>query len=134
MKNLTFWMELNTPMKILAFCISSFQSSWYFAFCIPWRTKQSLKCRREYFNFTHIFPSCIGCVIPHVMQNVKCQLIWNDEMQNAKIFMGVFSSIQNTKFFMGWGLFGFLAFFFASRGQNPKWRMDTFLSKFLYGI
>jgi hypothetical protein len=23
-------------------------------------------------------------------------------MQNAKIFMGVFSSIQNAKFFMGW--------------------------------
>jgi hypothetical protein len=32
MKNLAFWMELNTPMKILAFCISSFQSSWHFAF------------------------------------------------------------------------------------------------------
>jgi hypothetical protein len=24
MKNLAFWMELNTPMKILAFCISLF--------------------------------------------------------------------------------------------------------------
>jgi hypothetical protein len=35
-------MELNTPMKILAFCISSFQSSWHFAFCIPWGTKHSL--------------------------------------------------------------------------------------------
>jgi hypothetical protein len=34
MKNLAFWMELNTPMKILAFCISSFQSSWHFVFCI----------------------------------------------------------------------------------------------------
>jgi hypothetical protein len=22
------------------------------------------------------------------MQNAKCQLLWNDEMQNAKIFMG----------------------------------------------
>jgi hypothetical protein len=33
-KNLAFWMELNTAMKILAFCISSFQSSWHFAFCI----------------------------------------------------------------------------------------------------
>jgi hypothetical protein len=32
MKNLAFWMELNTPMKILAFCISLFQSSWHFAF------------------------------------------------------------------------------------------------------
>jgi hypothetical protein len=35
MKNLAFWMELNTPIKILAFCISSFQSSWYFTFYIP---------------------------------------------------------------------------------------------------
>jgi hypothetical protein len=25
MKKLAFWMELNTPMKILAFCISSFE-------------------------------------------------------------------------------------------------------------
>jgi hypothetical protein len=25
--------------------------------------------------------------------NAKCQLLWDDEMQNAKIFMGVFSSI-----------------------------------------
>jgi hypothetical protein len=25
-------MELNTPIKILAFCISSFQNSWRFAF------------------------------------------------------------------------------------------------------
>jgi hypothetical protein len=32
MKNLAFWMKLNTPMKILAFCISSFQSSWHFTF------------------------------------------------------------------------------------------------------
>jgi hypothetical protein len=36
------------------------------------------------------------------MQNAKCQLLWNDEMQNVKIFMGVFSSIQNAKFFMEW--------------------------------
>jgi hypothetical protein len=41
-KNLTFWMELNTPMKILAFCISSFQSSWHFTFCISWEIKHSL--------------------------------------------------------------------------------------------
>jgi hypothetical protein len=33
-KKLAFWMELNTPIKILAFYISSFQSSWHFAFCI----------------------------------------------------------------------------------------------------
>jgi hypothetical protein len=53
-------------------------------------------------------------------------------MQNAKIFMGVFSSIQNAKFFMGWvrvsWLFSF--FFFVSWGPNPKWRMDTLLPKF----
>jgi hypothetical protein len=35
-ENLAFWMELNTPMKILAFCILSFQSSWHFTFCISW--------------------------------------------------------------------------------------------------
>jgi hypothetical protein len=35
------------------------------------------------------------------MQNTKYQLLWNDEMQNAKIFIGVFSSIENAKFFMG---------------------------------
>jgi hypothetical protein len=29
------------------------------------------------------------------MQNAKYQLLWNDEMQNAKIFMGVFSSMEN---------------------------------------
>jgi hypothetical protein len=32
MKNLVFWIELNTPIKILPFCISSLQSSWHFAF------------------------------------------------------------------------------------------------------
>jgi hypothetical protein len=49
------------------------------------------------------------------MQNAKCQLLWNDEMQNAKFFMGVFSFIQNAKFFIGW-VRTFLAFwlFFAS--------------------
>jgi hypothetical protein len=36
-------MELNTPIKILAFYISLFQSSWYFAFCIPWGTKHNLR-------------------------------------------------------------------------------------------
>jgi hypothetical protein len=35
MENLAFWMKLNTSIKILAFCISSFQSSWYFVFYIP---------------------------------------------------------------------------------------------------
>jgi hypothetical protein len=42
MKNLAFWMELNTLIKILVFCISSFQSSWYFVFCILWETKRNL--------------------------------------------------------------------------------------------
>jgi hypothetical protein len=50
------------------------------------------------------------------MQNAKCQLFWNDEIQNAKIFIGVFSSIQNAKFFMGW----VRAFFF--------WLCDFFLA------
>jgi hypothetical protein len=40
------------------------------------------------------------CLVHHGTQNAKCQLLWNDEMQNAKIFMGVFGFIQNAKFFM----------------------------------
>jgi hypothetical protein len=42
MKNLAFWMELNTPIKFLAFYISSFQSSWHFVFYISCGTKHSL--------------------------------------------------------------------------------------------
>jgi hypothetical protein len=38
----------------------------------------------------------------HGIQNAKYQLLWNDEMQNVKIFMGVLSSIQNAKFFVRW--------------------------------
>jgi hypothetical protein len=53
-------------------------------------------------------------------------------MQNAKIFMDVFSSIQNAKFFMGWVRAFWL--FLASKGQNSKWRMDTFLPKILHGV
>jgi hypothetical protein len=52
------------------------------------------------------------CLVHHGKKNAKYQLLWNDEMQNAEIFMGVFSYIQNAKFFMGWvsafWLFGFL--------------------------
>jgi len=33
-KNSAFWMELNMTLKILAFCIPSFQSSWHFTVCI----------------------------------------------------------------------------------------------------
>jgi len=40
--NSAFWMELNITLKILAFCIPSFQSSWHFAFCILWGTKHLL--------------------------------------------------------------------------------------------
>jgi hypothetical protein len=58
------------------------------------------------------------------MQNAKYQLLWNDEMQNTKIFMDVFSSIQNAKFFMGWvrAFFGFLAFLDLLR---PKSKMEN---------
>jgi hypothetical protein len=47
------------------------------------------------------------------LQNAKCQLIWNNKMQNAKIFMGVFSSIQNANFFyeVGEGFLDFWLFF-----------------------
>jgi hypothetical protein len=53
----------------------------------------------------------------------------SDEIQNAKIFTGVFSSIQNTKFFIEW-VKAFWLFFFLSLGQNLKWKMDTFCQKF----
>jgi len=39
-----------------------------------------------------------GCLVPHRIQNAKCQLLWSDEMQNAKIFRVIFSSIQNAEF------------------------------------
>jgi hypothetical protein len=38
--------SLNISMKNLTFCISSFQSSWHFAFYVPWRTKHNLKLLR----------------------------------------------------------------------------------------
>jgi hypothetical protein len=45
-------------------------------------------------------------------------------MQNAKIFMGVFSFIQNAKFFMGVGE-GFLVFWFflslEAKIRNGEW-------------
>jgi hypothetical protein len=50
--------------------------------------------RIQIYNHKAVFSS-------HGMQNTKCQLLWNDEIQNAKIFMVVFSFIQNAKFFMG---------------------------------
>jgi hypothetical protein len=58
------------------------------------------------------------------MQNAKCQLLWNDKMQNTKIFMGVFSSIQNAKFFMGRvRTFWFFGFFFGI--LRPKSKMEN---------
>ena len=56
------------------------------------------------------------------MQNAKCQLLWNDEMQNAKTFIGVFSSIQNAKFFMVW-VRAFWFFFcpLEVKIQNGEW-------------
>jgi len=41
--NSVFWMELNMTLKILAFCIPSFQSNWYFVFCIFFGTKHPVK-------------------------------------------------------------------------------------------
>jgi hypothetical protein len=66
------------------------------------------------------------------MQNTKYQLLWNDEIQNAKIFMSVFSFIQNTKFFMRW-VRAFWLFFGLLRPKS-KWRIDTFLPKILHGV
>jgi hypothetical protein len=67
------------------------------------------------------------------MQNAKCKMptTSNDEMQNAKIFMGVFSSIQNANFFMGW-VMAFWLFFGLLR---PKSKMENgylFAKKFAW--
>jgi hypothetical protein len=71
-----------------------------------------MDCKMSNANYFGMIRLCLG---PHGMQNKKYQLIWNDEIQNTKIFMGVFSSIQNAKFFMGWvRVFWFFGFFFAS--------------------
>jgi hypothetical protein len=69
------------------------------------RPHHIIKATSLHFICMFIITSHSGCIIlplylvPHGIQNAKYQLIWNDEMQNAKIFMGVFSSIQNAKFF-----------------------------------
>jgi hypothetical protein len=43
-------------------------------------------------------------------------------MQNAKIFMGVFSSIQNVKFLMGWvRAFWFFFLPLEAKIQNREW-------------
>jgi len=39
------------------------------------------------------------CLVPYRMQNTKYQILWNDEIQNAKFFMGAFCFIQNAKIF-----------------------------------
>jgi len=43
-KNSAFWMKVNMTLKILAFCISSLQSSWHFGFWILWGTKHPIVC------------------------------------------------------------------------------------------
>jgi hypothetical protein len=66
------------------------------------------------FRFTAEKPLRL-CLVPHEIENAKYQLLWNDEIQTVKIFIGVFNSIQNAKFFMRWvRAFWFLTFFFAS--------------------
>jgi len=37
-------------------------------------------------------------LVSYGIQNVKYQLLWSDEMQNAKIFRATFSFIQNVEF------------------------------------
>jgi hypothetical protein len=67
------------------------------------------------------------------MQNAKCQLLWNDEMQNAKIFMGVFSFIQNAKFFMGWvRAFWFFGFFCRLRIKSKMENGYLFAKNFAW--
>jgi hypothetical protein len=71
-------MKLNTPMKILAFCILSFQSSWYFIFYIS-GTKQSLSERvgeiRTEISVDPMLPALVGTSSLHanVRREVVCQ-------------------------------------------------------------
>jgi len=48
-------MELNTPMEILAFCISSFQSSWHFIFYIQWDLNTALVKFASKSNWFRLF-------------------------------------------------------------------------------
>jgi hypothetical protein len=61
------------------------------------------------------------CLVSHGMQNEKYQLLWNDEMQNAQIFMGAFSSIKNTKFFMRWVRAFWFFWPLETKIQNGEW-------------
>jgi hypothetical protein len=79
-----------------------------------------------------LFSTLRLCLVPHGIQNAKWQLFWNDEMQNAKIFMGVFSSIQNAKFFMRW--VRAFWFFFCLLRPKSKMKNDNFLPKILHGV
>jgi len=49
------------------------------------------KCASDH----HLIRACLEL---YEMQNSKYQLLWNDEMQNTKIFRVTFSFVQNTEF------------------------------------
>jgi hypothetical protein len=58
------------------------------------------------------------------MQNTKCQLLWNDEIQNGKIFMGVFSPKCQIFHGVGESFLAFWLFFFLpleAKIQNGEW-------------
>jgi hypothetical protein len=75
MKNLVFWMELNTPMKILAFCISSFQISWHFTFCITWGITQPIHEGKIWVKLKYSRLHFRLCLVLHGIQNAKYQLL-----------------------------------------------------------
>ena len=58
--------------------------------------------------------------------NAKCQLLWNDEMWNIKIFKIMFSFIQNVEIFRV--LLGSLFWSLEAKIQNVKWQ--PFCQKF----
>jgi len=67
------------------------------------------------------------------MQNVNYFGVMKYKM--SKIFRVMFSSIQNAKFIVVMKpLETHFELFFASSGQNPKWRTTTFCQKILHDV
>jgi len=63
-----------------------------------------------------------ACLVLHGMQNINYQLLWNDKIQNTKIFRVMFSSIQNAEFiaFVTTSLEALLSFFLSLEAKIKK--------------
>jgi hypothetical protein len=69
------------------------------------------------------------CLVSRGMQNAKCQLLWNDEMQNVKIFMVCLVPSKMLNFSWGeWRLFDF--FFCLLRSKSKMENEYLFVKNF----